>query len=585
MAAPSYNLVNVGEATTSKTQSPWGSCWAFAVCGALESSILKAQAVMAGQQQSPLPADSPAFAAPDLSLLKSEPDLSERAIAWFAHEVQTEASAGAQAGEGFFLMEDDPEEQLSSGNASVAAAALISRQTLLSEEAAPYQYNGYEPGASVPWYDPDRASVRWEDWSLPEELRTAEDVGWRVTEVLRLRSPGSTTNEDGAVSYGGYDAEATTAIKQALVQTSGVAVALEMDQDLPQDVLRGDFADASPSADFTYATWSQYSADEEPAPNHAAVILGWDDAYPAANFAGTESGQPPADGAWLCKNSWGSDGLFAELGDADVSPHWGIPDASGQASGFFWLSYYDHSISDPEAFAVTPADQTAGTIYQHDYLSAAEFVEPMSYYGEVRTANVFTATEPQLIRSVGAWTFDPDTSFSATVSVVPAGFSSQNAPETSAYANEMMDAAIPAATAFGAFPTAGYHTAELDSPVLVARGQSFVVTLTIEAAGEPTDISTYLGLELAFSGAPPEGVATEARVVANPGETFVSTNGQTWQSLEEHNALITSVGEQGESPVGFTFGNALVKAFGDATSMADPSHIYETVPLEAAPVS
>lgn len=580
--APAYNLVNLGQATTSKVQTPWGSCWAFAVCAALESSILKAQAVLQGHQQSPLPSSSPAFAVPDFGNVQAAPDLSERALAWFAHEPQTEESGGAQAGEGFSLIENDPEEQLSGGNAAVAASALTAWQSLLLEETAPYQYNGYDPNGSLAWYDPANESVRWEDWSLPEDLRTNEDVGWRVNEVLRLPSPGAGTDENGTTVYADYDAAGTAAIKQALVRTGGVAVALEMDQNLPQDVLRGNFVDAEPSEDLTYTTWSQYSATDDPAPNHAAVILGWDDAYPATNFAGTESGQPPANGAWLCKNSWGSDAFFSELGDADASPHWGLPDANGQASGFFWLSYYDHSLTDPQAFTVVPASQAADTIYQHDYLGAAEFVAPMSYNGEVRTANVFTAEEPQLIRSVGSWTFQPNTGFSAMVSVLPMGLEITEAPGTSSFANKVMENAVPAATATGTFEYAGYHTIDLDAPVLVARGQSFVITLTIEEGKDGEKESSYLGLELAFSGDPGEGVTTSAQVVANPGETFVSTNGQTWQSLEDYNKLTASIAEQGGTAVPFVFGNALVKAFGSTTNMADPAHIYVTVPLESS---
>ena len=56
------------------------------------------------------------------------------------------------------------------------------------------------------------------------------------------------------------------------------------------------------------------------------MIIGWDDEYSASNFGGA----PEADGAWLCKNSWG--------------------DKAG-SDGFFYLSYYDETAAVSNAAA------------------------------------------------------------------------------------------------------------------------------------------------------------------------------------------------------------------------------------------
>ena len=93
----------------------------------------------------------------------------------------------------------------------------------------------------------------------------------------------------------------------------------------------------------------------------AVTIIGWDDNYSRENFL--DDHMPPADGAWLVKNSWGSgENDFPYKGWSD----WGIPgektdengdpvlDENGDpimvGSGYFWLSYYDRSMSEPKAF-------------------------------------------------------------------------------------------------------------------------------------------------------------------------------------------------------------------------------------------
>ena len=61
---------------------------------------------------------------------------------------------------------------------------------------------------------------------------------------------------------------------------------------------------------------SYYYDGDENSTNHAVCIVGWNDSYSRYNFNNT----PPADGAWIVRNSWG--------------PSWGD-------GGYFYVSYYD----------------------------------------------------------------------------------------------------------------------------------------------------------------------------------------------------------------------------------------------------
>ena len=69
---------------------------------------------------------------------------------------------------------------------------------------------------------------------------------------------------------------------------------------------------------------------------HAVAIVGWDDGYSVENFLPDH--RPVNDGAWLCKNSWGSG--------------W------GSSGGYFWLSYEDFYLFDSRfgpSYAITAA--------------------------------------------------------------------------------------------------------------------------------------------------------------------------------------------------------------------------------------
>lgn len=74
-------------------------------------------------------------------------------------------------------------------------------------------------------------------------------------------------------------------------------------------------------------TYAQYTNTQDAGPNHAVTIVGWDDNYSVDNFL--EDKQPPADGAWIARNSWGED-----YGN----------------EGYFYLSYYDQTICLPESY-------------------------------------------------------------------------------------------------------------------------------------------------------------------------------------------------------------------------------------------
>ena len=108
---------------------------------------------------------------------------------------------------------------------------------------------------------------------------------------------------------------------------------------------------------------------------HAVEIVGWDDNYSKTNF---KSGSQPTDnGAWLCKNSWGTG--------------W------GSQNGYFWMSYEDYYLFDSRfgpSYAITSsAPMTAvskiqqneefGSTYEFNYVQQARPNQTKMTYANV----------------------------------------------------------------------------------------------------------------------------------------------------------------------------------------------------------
>lgn len=98
---------------------------------------------------------------------------------------------------------------------------------------------------------------------------------------------------------------------------------------------------------------------------HIVAIVGWDDNYSRDKFDG--SVKPKKNGAWLCKNSWGSD---------------------YQDNGYFWISY---ECSGTQFYQFIMQDNSA---YDNEYQLGY-------YYGTAvdvnKSANVFTAKSDEEI--------------------------------------------------------------------------------------------------------------------------------------------------------------------------------------------
>nr|MCR5478895.1 cell wall-binding repeat-containing protein [Ruminococcus sp.] len=204
-----------------------------------------------------------------------------------------------------------------------------------------------------------------------------------------------------------YKEEGTKAIKQELLNLRAVQISFQADSSMP-----GDNSDGRYISD----NWAHYTYIPT-LTNHAVTIVGWDDNYPKENFIeGTMemkmrdgkdvviNKQPPANGAWLVKNSWGSgDNEFPDKGGAS----WGVEE-NGVHTGYFWLSYYDKSMSSPVSYVVEQSNEEVNGIDQHDYMPTA-LPTAAKFDDEVKMANKFVVAHDEVLKQVSCFTVYPNT--------------------------------------------------------------------------------------------------------------------------------------------------------------------------------
>ena len=244
--------------------------------------------------------------------------------------------------------------------------------------------------------------------------------------------------------------------------------------------------------------------------NHCVTIIGWDDNYSRTNFGST----PPGDGAWLIANSYGT-----EFGD----------------EGYFWLSYYDQSISDCYIFQTEPANNY-DHILQYDGFGWGNATYSKS--SSIKAANIFTAdkSSPQQLRAVSFYTLTDNQPYKIQVY---RGVSS--APTNGTLISE--------STTTGTMEHNGYHTVPLVSPVNIGAGEKFSVVVTYIQSGSYTVYAPYEGRNAASS-------SLTIQYGSKKGQSFLYTKTTNSSSPQWHDLSVLG------------YNNVCVKAFTNNTDSA-----------------
>ncbi len=194
-----------------------------------------------------------------------------------------------------------------------------------------------------------------------------------------------------------------------------------------------------------YSNGSAYYCNRKASHNHAITLVGWDDDYPASNFKRT----PYGDGAWIIKNSWGTD-------DGD--------------GGYHYVSYYDANFASSGGSIFIPAQESEryDAVRGHDREGAVYDVS--NYYSSYYycqydlQAAVFTAGWNEKLSAVGVYT-----------SVYP------NPYEILVYTNVVRGATVPeeggvlAWRQTGTLKHAGFTTIPLGESIPLPDGTSYSI--------------------------------------------------------------------------------------------------------------
>lgn len=225
-----------------------------------------------------------------------------------------------------------------------------------------------------------------------------------------------------------------------------------------------------------------YYYDQEAVCNHDIIIVGWDDDFPKEFF----TIQPEEDGAFICKNSWGT-----EFGE----------------EGYFYVSYEDVNIGTTNVvYSKLGNADNFDHIYQSDLLG---WIGQLGYKREsAYFANVYQAGENEELAAVSFYATDQDTDYQV---YVVKEFEDESSLDNRVLVKE------------GTFQEAGYYTVRLDNPVKLTDHEKFAVVVYIRTPNSEHPIAIEYDA----------GDRTKEFDITD-GEGYISLYGKKWANTEEH---------------------------------------------------
>ena len=235
------------------------------------------------------------------------------------------------------------------------------------------------------------------------------------------------------------------------------------------------FSDRLNNSVYNTKTYGYYNPDSANIYNHAVLIIGWDNDFPASNF----SNEPPINGAWIVKNSWG--------------------DTTGD-KGYIYVSYADANIL-KVVNSITGIEKVdnQGKIYLYDPFgetASVHFNKPEAWF-----ANIFTVDN-----------------FEEEISEVSFYLPTSGAKYEIYIGDSLSDRKL---VAKGICEGEGYYSVKLDKPISLKTSTCVVsVKLTKEGGIARIPIESNI-------------MGYVQNATAQLGQSYISSNGKKWIDMVE----------------------------------------------------
>lgn len=295
-------------------------------------------------------------------------------------------------------------------------------------------------------------------------------------------------------------------------------------------------------------TAAQYTFNPTASKNHAVTIVGWDDNFPASSFL--EGHQPPADGAWIVRNSWGKD--------------------YGK-DGYFYLSYYDKTIIAPESFdfvtQYAAGVPTKVNLAALDYMPTGAYV-PVHVDNTMSYASIFDAAPSDtVLRSISVLTADLNAEVTADIYMLR---DDAKLPNEGVLLDRVVETHI-----FG-----GYHRMQLNHDFIVPQGARIGVVITqrvpkqeggVYAMPFACDVNSKFAETYNFFMPPEMPIGKYAVGIINQGESWVLADGE-WHDWAD---VIATLRENSEAANYLSYDNPGIKVYSYMLDEVEGMHSFD----------
>lgn len=440
----------------------FGDCWTFSLAGSAEIAYLYANdmGVPAGETN-------------------DQVNFSEKYIAWYMFHPFTKDDVAvgrvraSQVGEGY-----DPSKSESTDKNAVynIGGEYIHYADLFGAGFGPVDESIEIDGQKPYRYE----ALKNDSWTLPlnAAYRCAPSQAF-LRSAFVLPSPAA-TDTDGNYTF---SEEGLNAIKYELTQGHGVSIAF-----------------SAAGCEFISNHRAAYCNNDSTA-DHAVTVVGYDDDFPKEYFSnsGDEDSMPEDNGALIIKNSWGV------VGD----------DENDLDDGYFYLSYYDHSLYSPMSYVFDDTKavrHTTQNIDQYDLMMTR-------WYGvtdrdtETKMANIFDAEEDETLFQISYVTGSPKTETTYEIY--------KDIKDGDPASGTLLEKGVDRRK------YAGVHKVDLKKEYPLQKGEKYAVVLTMKRAADENDSMVYTEV---FPYSTEFSSGLTVRGIVNRGESYLYADG-TWSDM------------------------------------------------------